>query len=454
MIAPVSAYLRLRKASLWVGAGLFFFSYLALNFNTWWTYNSLFDFGLFLQAMNDPSGMLRNSIEGSHFYVHFSPIYDLFAPFVQITHSVIPVLIFQSLAGMFVGLGVYELAKTRLPNNYAIAAAWVGFLYPPLGGLIYNAPYETCFAPAATIWLFVFVLRRNWLAASLMAMFTLGIKEDQGIFLAWDALIAGLYARKTGDRDLMRFAAVCFCVSLAVPAAWMVWRTEAHASWRALSPVFSPVASAVTPPVTSMLRRVGFLGEVLVPLGLLPLMSGRWLLFAVAPLLEVLIPPDDSLRDVQAHYSGVWIGYIMVAFVMGAARLSASRPAMLPKMFAWCLFASAAILIFASPLHWKATVHGRTAQDAVLDSILTNDLPRRGTIGVSNGPFGHLWRSRRFELGLKHLPCYALVDPSLLPETQIQLFSTISKREAGEYSVVWEKDGVSLYRRNTCHPPK
>ena len=132
----MSAYSRLRKVSLWVGAGLFFFSYLALNFNTWWTYNSLFDFGLFLQAMNDPSGMLRNSIEGSHFYVHFSPIYDLFAPFVQITHSVIPVLIFQSLAGMFVGLGVYELAKTRLPNNYAIAAAWVGFLYPPLGGLI------------------------------------------------------------------------------------------------------------------------------------------------------------------------------------------------------------------------------------------------------------------------------------------------------------------------------
>ena len=165
-------------------------------------------------------------------------------------------------------------------------------------------------------------------------------------------------------------------------------------------------------------------------------------------------PADDSLRDVRAHYSGVWIGYITVAFVMGAARFSASRPAMLPKMFAWCLFASAAISSFASPMHWKATVHERTARDAVLDSILTNDLPRRGTIGTSDGPFGHLWRSRRFELGLKHLPCYALVDPSLLPETQIQLFSTISKREAGEYSVVWEKDGVSLYRRNTCHPPK
>ena len=215
----------------------------------------------------------------------------------------------------------------------------------------------------------------------------------------------------------MRFAVVCLCVPLAVPTAWLVWCNEAHASWIALSPAFSPVASAVTPPIASMLRWVGFLCEVLVPLGLLPLMSGRRLIFAVAPLLEVLIPPDDSLRDVQAHYSGVWIGYIMVAFVMGAARFGASRPAMLPKMFAWCLFASAAMLIFASLLHWKATVHGRTAQDAVLDSILTNDLPRRGTIGVSDGPFGHLWRSRRVELALKHLPCYALVDPSLLPGT-------------------------------------
>ncbi len=442
------------KAALWVGAGLFFTAYLALNFNTWWTYNCLTDFGLFMQAMDDPSGMLRNSVEGSHFYVHFSPIYDLFAPFIQLTHSVLPILILQSLAGALVGIGVYELAKDRLPKSYAVAAAWVAFLYPPLGGLIYNVPYETCFAPAATIWLFVFVLRRNWAAASLVAIFTLGIKEDQGIFLAWDAVIAGIYAYQKGDRDLLRFSAVVLCGSLAVPAAWLVWRYDVHANWVALNPIFSPVASAVTPPVTSMLRRIGFLAEVLIPLGLLPLNSGPWLLFAVTPLLEVLIPPDDSLRDVQAHYSGVWIGYIMVAFVMGAARMSAARRNTLPKIFAWCLFASASILIFASPLHWKATVHGRTAQDAALDSILGNDLPPKGTIGVSNGPFGHLWSSRRFELGMKNLPCYALVDPSLFPQTQIRMFSTISKREAREYSLVWVKDGVELYHRKSCDPGK
>ncbi len=438
------------KAIVWIGAALFVVGYFALNFNSWWTYDSLADFGLFMQSMNDPSGMLRNSVEGSHFFVHFSPIYDLFAPFVQLTHSVIPVLALQSVAGALVGIGAYELAKGRLPEKYAVALACIAFLYPPLGGLIYNAPYETCFAPAATVWLFVFAMRRNWTATILVALFTLGIKEDQGVFLAWDALVAGVFAWRTGDRPLLKVSGSLFLAAIVVPAAWLIWRNDVHAHWVALTPIFSPVASGVTPPLTSALRRIGFMGEVLIPLGLLPLFSGRWMLFAIPPFLEVLIPPYDSLRDVQAHYSGVWIGYTIIAFVMGACRLHAARPRRLRPFVLFSSIAAPAILIFASPLHWRATVHARTPQDAVLDKILAEDLPPVGTIGVSNGMFGHLWESRRFELGLAHRPCYALVDPTLLPNTQTPMAALVRQRKWGTYVRLWEKSGVSLYRRRSC----
>ncbi|NNM99975.1 MAG: DUF2079 domain-containing protein [Candidatus Eremiobacteraeota bacterium] len=439
-----------QKAIVWIGAALFAVLYFALNFNSWWTYDSLDDFGLFMQSMNDPSGMLRNSVEGSHFFVHFSPIYDLFAPLVQFTHSVVPVLVLQSVAGALVGIGTYELAKGRIPEKYAVALACVALLYPPLGGLIYNAPYETCFAPAATVWIFVFAMRRNWTATVLVALLTLGIKEDQGVFLAWDALVAGVFAWRTGDRALLKVSGSLFLVALVVPAAWLIWRNDVQAHWIALNPIFSPVASGVTSPLTSALRRIGFMGEVLVPLGLLPLFSGRWMLFAIPPFLEVLIPPYDSLRDVQAHYSGVWIGYAMIAFVMGAGRVYAAHPRRLRAFVQFSLIAAPAILIFASPLHWRATVHARTPQDAVLDRILADDLPPTGTIGVSNGMFGHLWESRRFELGLANRPCYALVDPTLLPNTQTPMATLVRERRWGRYVRVWEKSGVTLYRRISC----
>src|SRR6516164_6337981 len=167
----MSARLRLsRKTSqgiLWASACTCTFIYFALDWNRWWAYLTTDDFGLFFQSMNDPSGLLKNNVEGSHFTNHFSPIYELLAPFVQISHSVVTPIVVQAISGSIPAVALYNIARKKLSPGLALGVSSVALVYPPLAYIMYGDPYETCFAPAVTVCLFLAITERRWALATL-----------------------------------------------------------------------------------------------------------------------------------------------------------------------------------------------------------------------------------------------------------------------------------------------
>lgn len=436
-----------------LGSIVFAGAYFALNLNSWRTYGTGGDFGLFMQSMNDPTGLLRNSVEGSHFSDHFSPIYDLFAPLVLTTHSILPILALQSIAGALAASGLYELAVLKMPPGVSLPIASLSLIYPPLAAVMFGDPYETCFAPAATIWLILFVLRRNWTHATLVALIALAIKEDQAVFLAWDAALAFAWATRIGDVRLRRFSSAIFFVAIFTLGVFVCWLRPALAadgSWSALHTTLSS-ASGYPSAAAALGGRLGYLAQMLVPLAFAPLLAPRALLFAVPALAEVLIPANANVTNMSSHYAGSWIGYLLPAWVFGAARLHASNPTSCKRAVAAALGLCAIILIFDSPTHWRVNVHSRTSHDARLDKLIADELPSTETIGMGDAIYGHLWEQSRFERGMERSPCFALIDTTVTDAAlQNTMEEQIRDRLYGAYAPQWTKGGVVLYRRSTC----
>jgi uncharacterized membrane protein len=111
---------KISQGILWALVCAFTLIYFALDWNRWRSYITTDDFGLFFQSMNDPSGLLRNNVEGSHFSNHFSPIYELLAPFVQIGHSVVIPILAQAVSGPITAVALYGIAIKELTAGLAL----------------------------------------------------------------------------------------------------------------------------------------------------------------------------------------------------------------------------------------------------------------------------------------------------------------------------------------------
>jgi uncharacterized membrane protein len=437
-------------ASIWLGAALYALVYFALDFNRYVTYEIGGDFGLFMQSLSDPSGLLRNSVEGSHFAAHFSPIYTLLVPLVRWTQSCLPVIAVQVLAGALVAPGLFVIARDRLPPHLAVALASLAFVYPALAGLMFDDPYENVFAPVVTVWLFAAVYRRNWTLAAVMVVAALAIKEDQAIFLAWSSLLALIFAQRTHDGALRNFALFALGASFLAFALFVfVIRPEfaTAGAWPALTATFR-VAHGDASAGLSVAGRLGYLAEIVVPLAFLPLAAPRVLLFALPALCEVLLSRNSLVWTMGHHYAGVWIGYVLVATVFGAARLYRVAPALARRCVAAALLLCLADLTFASPTHWRRYVHLQTAHDRALDTLLAEDVPRDAPLGTHDELYGHLWTLPATQRGLDGAPPYALIDLTMRDSgVAHDMLAEIADKRFGIYRLVWQRDDVVLYRR-------
>ena len=88
---------------------------------------------------------------------------------------------------------------------------------------MYGDPYETCFAPAVTVWLFLAVMERRWAIAALFAALALSIKEDQALFLAWDALLLIVWAIRRRDIPLRNFSLFTLGAALIVGLGYVLY---------------------------------------------------------------------------------------------------------------------------------------------------------------------------------------------------------------------------------------
>jgi uncharacterized membrane protein len=435
---------------VWIGAAVYAVVYFLLDYDRYLTYATTTDFADIFQMVSDPSGLLRNTVEGgSHFGMHFSPIYDLAMPLVALTSSPVPLLVLQAVAGALVAPGLFELGRRLMPPRWAFAVASLAFVYPPLAGVIFGDPYETIFAPALTVWLFVAVVNRRWFISVVLAALTLAIKEDQAVVLIWAALLAFVQGRRTNDVALQRFSAGVAASSALVLAAFLFAirpAFAADASWFAFDRTFAARAGDASGGL-SILGRLGYLAEAFLPLAFVPFAAPAVLLFALVPMAEVLVPRNAWMWTMGQHYAGVWVGYVLIATVYGAASTLRKSPLLGRRLVVAALALCAANLVFASPTHWRVYLHAPSPHYATLDRVVAADLPA-GPVGFQDEVYAHAVNRQGSQQGLAQSPPYALVDTRLSwSATGKQMQADVAQRRYGNYAVVWQRDGIILYEK-------
>lgn len=427
-----------------VYAGLFF----ALGVDRYATFHSGADLGLFVQTIDSAFSGFHNTVEGtSHFAYHFSPIFYLCAPLLWLTHSALSLVAVQAIATALVAPALYLIARRRTSEANAALLACVALLYPPLQGVTFTDFHETAFLPAGIAWLLWAIdARRFWIAAALLVL-VLGVKEDQALAMAFVGVVGAIYFARRGERAGVAFCCVAIALSLAVfggyfaivrplagsPVAWHPFRFY---DW--LSP------DRAMPFSWQIGERSTYLLEVFVPLAFVPFRS-RALLLAFPGLFEVLASQDPLMYTMGQYYAAVWVPYVLVAFVLGGAKLLAGGK---PRWIYASAVLCALVLLFFNPLHPGHFLRWPNRADRATRSLIAR-LPPDASVGTYDEIYAHLGFDPNARIGLSTLPQYVLADDRYRSAQWDRVAHPRLRRflAKGFYRVEARVDGVTLYER-------
>jgi uncharacterized membrane protein len=435
---------------VWLASAIFAIVLTALGIDRFVTYHSGADLGEFAQAIATPFAGLQDTVEGSHFRFHFSPLLYLCSPALLLAHSELVLVAIQAAAAALVAPPVFLLARQRTGDRLALLIAIVALLYPPLVGVAFTDFHENGFAPAAIAWLAWAVDARRWRLAALFAAVTLAIKEDEAVQLFVLGAGFAIWAARRGDAALARFAGGVAVASAATLGAYFTLvrpLAGATGGYFALA-YFGADMPQPEGAAAQVLGRISYLLEAFLPLIFVPLMR-RHVLYVVPGLAEVLSSRWSITYTMGQHYAGVWIGEMLVAYALTVAALTAGRGA----RFAGRLVVAALVvcvlnLSLASPTHWGHYLGQRTAHDAVLDATVAA-LPADAAVGTFDELYAHLGFYPHAQIGIAGSPQYLVLDRAY-PSAYWQTVVTPQVRAlvaAGRYRLVHSDDGVELYER-------
>ena len=417
-------------------------------------HRNLVDFGIFAQTVASAFGCFCNPLEGNHWAFHFSPILYIAGIAVALVHSPFVLIALQAIAGALCAPPIYAIVRARSDVSTARLTALAVWLYPALAGLTFGDFHENGFAPAAVAWTIYAFDAGLFGVAGLCAVLTLAVKEDQALFLAF-AGVAGAVAYRHDPRRF-RFALGITVLSLLVAGAFfLVIQPHANAN-----PAWQPVRFYAWTPadwrdliLRGAVARLGFLLLALAPLAFVPLRT-RAMLLALPPLAEVLASKMSTTFTLGTHYSGAWIGYVLVAFAAGIADLAARGRAR--RALYWSLALCAVELFVANPLHPGINLHRVQARDVALDEALAR-LPRDAGVATQEEAYTHLALGNPYatlmpeSAAVETTACFVLIDRAYPESPRLQEYGSAiaGLARAGRYALVERAGGIELYRRVT-----
>jgi hypothetical protein len=294
--------------------------------------------------------------------------------------------------------------------------------------------------------------RLGW--ATLFAMLTLAVKEDQALFLAFAGACGAVAYRH--DRARFRFAAGVAGVSALIALTFFVV-IQPHANG---NPAWQPVRFYAWTAADwrdliprGVFERVGFLVLLLAPLAFVPLRS-RAMILAVPPLLEVLVSRMSTTFTLGTHYAGAWIGYVLIAFAAGIGDLAARGQAR--RALYWALAICVIELLVANPLHPGLNLRAVQPRDRNLEGAL-RALPRDASVATQEEAYTHLGLDDPFARLLPEDPsvetqaCLILIDREYPESPRLQEYAgaLMDLVESGRYVPVFRAGGIEVYRRTT-----
>ena len=442
----------MRDRFLWIGCLAYAALFTWLGAVKYAAHRNLVDFGIFTQTVSSAFRCFCNTIEGSHWAFHFSPILYAAAILVHLVQSPLTLVALQAIAGALAAPPIYALVRVRSDASRARLAALVVWIYPPLAGLIFGDFHENGFAPAAVAWT-LYTFDAGLLTLSFAgALVTLSIKEDQAVFLAIGGAIGAWVFRGTARGrvagTIAAIAVVAFVAFFAYirPHATAVSGTQAWEPWR----FYAWNGAAAHPWLTEIGARLGFLLLILVPLLFLPLRS-KWMWLAAAPLVEVLLTRMSTTFTLGTHYTGAWAGYLLAAFAF-AARELAPRPAR--SALIACIALCALEFAVADPLHPGLNLRRVQPRDAALDQFLQK-VPRGADVATQEEAYTHLAltdpnaRLLPESAGVPIRSCFVLLDRSFPQSPRLEEYGAAFERlvQTNRYILVAQQDAAELYLR-------
>jgi hypothetical protein len=307
--------------------------------------------------------------------------------------------------------------------------------------LIFGDPFENVFAPAATVWLLYGLEARKFIVAGIAVIIALCVKEDQALFLAVTGLFLAWHYRSDRPRVLcclgisvlsvLTFAAYFVILRPHVGSAAGGWSPRRFYQW---STAWGDVVPWYSP------GRVMYVLEVFAPLLFIPFRSSMTVL-AAAPFAEILASPFSILFTNGTHYAGVWIGYVLVGYVYGMARVKSAQRA---KLY---IAVSAAICVIqlslASPTHWRVHLSLPNQHDRALTSILAA-LPRNASISTYEEAYAHLGFYPNAVVGIRGRPAFIVID-STRPTSYFVPVLALYVKAHPAYVRIRSKDGINVY---------
>ena len=457
------------------GAGL---SALAvLQHRAFWT--GRFDVGNLTQAVWSTAHgdiLTVTGLRGQQFSrlgAHFDPLVAAFAPLWLLWPDPSLLLVVQACAVATGAVPVYLLGRRHLASDWAAAGFALAYLlHPATQWLVLDDFHPVALATPLLLWAFWFLDSERLVPFALTAGAACLTKEQIGLVVAAMGLWYAL--RPTGRRVGLAIAGVGTIVS--VVAVTVVVPHFAPGGGSPFAGRYESVGgspggmaeTAIRDPgallgAASDGRDLAYLGDLLLPLLGLPLLAPLAALTALPELALNLLSDTRTQTSIHFHYTAGAIPGLMVAAVLGAARLRrryawARRPEgraivvstviagiLLGPLPAW------SHVPFGSDLAAREHVVGRHAE--VAERALRS-IPPQAAVSASNTLGAHLSERRRvFSFPVLREAEWIAVDrtrPShrdraVAPEAFAAALERI--QASGRFEPVFDEDGILVLRR-------
>lgn len=414
---------------------------------------------VFTQIVNGAFGGFSTTLEGSvnHFLVHFSPILYVAFPFVKLFDGTRGLIVLQCLLTAAIVFPIWGLAASRFPRWVAFAVTVVAATYPVLSAEAVGDFHENAFTPVLAATLMWAVDRRLRGAAIATAVALALVKEDQFVALAFIGVVVALMNRQ--DRGMRTCglwisgigvgAAILYFVVVRplIDPHFHYFSLHYYDWWRQ-----PPTTAEFIGPFSPV--RFQYLFAILLPLAFLPVVS-RYALFALPGLAEVLLSRETTTMGLGAHYTATWSGYLLGAFVDGAAVVYRRRQPAGTAALLVALLASLWTSRYYSPINPSFALYRRPMPEDRIRERELNELPRTARIGTGSWVIGHLGMYPHATIamfdGAPYLVFDAFTDPAYwksTDEANVDRFVRI-----GGYSEIYSGAGiVILAKRNAAFP--
>jgi uncharacterized membrane protein len=469
------------KALLWTATAAYAVGFGALSILQYRAYNTgRFDLGNMAQAVwSSAHGhpLQITNLQGdqvSRLGSHVDPILVAFAPLWWIWPSAAMLVAAQAVAIALGALPVFWLARKHLGSEQAaLGFALAYLLYPAVQWLTLNEFHPVALACPLLLFAFWYLDEDRLVAFAVFAVLAALTKEEIPLVIAGMGIWYAVSRRQWWIGGAIAVLGVCLTaisVEVVLPHFNEGVTSSFYGRYGELG--HSPggiLETMVTDPgkvLSTVFDRNGvhYLLELVVPLLLLVVAAPVVLVAALPELGLNLLSATDTQQSIHHHYTAGLIPPLIVATVLGAARLTRSRPELrVPlAMTLVAVMIVANVVLGAVPL-WRDVPGGQTyrayashvgTHDRVTDRALRL-IPDNAVVSATNSLGSHLSGRRRF-LSFPYIrdaqwiatdetqPGYAdRWDPEAMADSLARV------RRNPSWRLVFSEDGVLVFKRTT-----